>query len=147
MGTERRCPQSQKRRPVSWDCLMGVTYDAGALVAADRGERRMWARHRALLELRQVPTVPAPVVAQAWRGGGRQARLSRLLLGCDVEDLDDAQARRVGELLAKAARSDVVDGAVVEGALHRNDLVLSSDPGDLGSLSAAVHRRLEVDRP
>lgn len=35
------------------------------------------------LELRQVPTVPAPVVAQAWRGGGRQARLSRRLLGCD----------------------------------------------------------------
>ena len=126
---------------------MGVTYDAGALVAADRGERRMWARHRALLELRQVPTVPAPVVAQAWRGGGRQARLSRLLLGCDVEDLDSAQARRVGELLAKAAGSDVVDGAVVEGALRRNDLVLSSDPGDLGSLAAAVHRSLEVDRP
>ena len=126
---------------------MGVTYDAGALVAADRGERRMWARHRALLELRQVPTVPAPVVAQAWRGGGRQARLSRLLLGCDVEDLVNAQARRVGELLAKATGSDVVDGAVVEGALRRNDLVLSSDPGDLGSLAAAVHRRLEVDRP
>lgn len=126
---------------------MGVTYDAGALLAADRGERRMWARHRALLQLRQVPMVPAPVVAQAWRGGGRQARLSRLLLGCDVEDCDNAQARRVGALLAKAARSDVVDGAVVEGALRRNDLVVSSDPGDLGSLAAAAHRRLEVDRP
>jgi hypothetical protein len=50
---------------------MGVTYDTGALIAADRGERRMWARHRALLTLREVPTVPAPVVAQSWRGGGR----------------------------------------------------------------------------
>jgi hypothetical protein len=39
---------------------MGVTYDAGALVAADRSERRMWARHRALLARREVPTVPAP---------------------------------------------------------------------------------------
>ena len=126
---------------------MGVTYDAGALVAADRGERRMWARHRALLELREVPTVPAPVVAQAWRGGNRQARLSRLLVGCNVEHLDDGQARRVGELLVKAAESDIVDGTVVEGALRRNDLVLSSDPGDLGSLAAAVLRRLEVDRP
>ena len=48
---------------------MGVTYDTGALIAADRGERRMWARHRALLALREVPTVPAPVVAQSWRGG------------------------------------------------------------------------------
>ncbi len=126
---------------------MGVTYDAGALVAADRGERKMWARHRALLELRQVPTVPAPVVAQGWRGRSRQARLSRLLVGCNVEELDDGQARRVGELLANAARADVVDATVVEGALRRNDVVVSSDPDDLHVLAAAVHRHLEVDRP
>lgn len=126
---------------------MGVTYDAGALVAADRGERKMWARHRALLELRQVPTVPAPVVAQGWRGGSRQAHLSRLLVGCNVEELDDHQARRVGELLANAARADVVDATVVEGALRRNDVVVSSDPDDLHVLAAAVHRHLEVDRP
>jgi hypothetical protein len=55
---------------------MGVTYDTGALVAADRGERRQWARHRALLARRDIPTVPAPVLAQAWRGGSRQALLS-----------------------------------------------------------------------
>ena len=126
---------------------MGVTYDAGALLAADRGERKMWARHRALLELRQVPTVPAPVVAQGWRGGSRQARLSRLLVGCHVEELDDGQARRVGELLANAARADVVDATVVEGALRRNDVVVSSDPEDLHVLAASVHRHLEVDRP
>jgi hypothetical protein len=126
---------------------MGVTYDAGALVAADRGERKMWARHRALLELRQVPTVPAPVVAQGWRGGSRQAHLSRLLVGCNVEELDDHQARLVGELLANAARADVVDATVAEGALRRNDVVVSSDPDDLHVLAAAVHRHLEVDRP
>jgi hypothetical protein len=51
---------------------VGVTYDAGALVAADRGERRQWARHRALLARRDVPVVPAPVLAQCWRGGSRQ---------------------------------------------------------------------------
>lgn len=34
---------------------MGVTYDPGALIAADSGERRMWARHRALLNRREVP--------------------------------------------------------------------------------------------
>ena len=126
---------------------MGITYDAGALVAADRGERKMWDRHRALLKLRQVPTVPAPVVAQGWRGGSRQARLARFLVGCNVERLDDDQARRVGELLAKAARTDVVDATVVEGALRRSDVVVTSDPQDLHLLAAAVHRHLEVDRP
>ena len=63
---------------------MGVTYDAGALIAADHGERRMWARHRALLARRLVPTVPAPAVAQSWRGSARQVQLARLA-GCDVE--------------------------------------------------------------
>ena len=126
---------------------MGVTYDTGALIAGDRGERRMWARHRALLALREVPTVPAPVVAQSWRGGSRQALLARMLTGCDVEALDDGQARSVGWLAARAATGDIVDACVVEGALRRHDLVVSSDEDDLQAIAAAVSRRLEVDRP
>jgi hypothetical protein len=126
---------------------MGVTYDTGALVAAERGERRLWARHRALLMLREVPTAPAPVVAQAWRGGSRQARLARLLAGCDVEVLDDRQARAAGELVAKAGTADTIDACVTEGALRRRDLVISSDVDDLQTLAAAVNRRLEVERP
>lgn len=126
---------------------MGITYDTGALVAADRGERRMWARHRALLVVRSVPTVPAPVVAQAWRGGSRQVLLVRLLRGCDIEALDDPQARAVGALAAAAGRTDIVDVCVAEGALRRRDLVISSDPDDLEAIADAVHRRLEVERP
>jgi hypothetical protein len=126
---------------------MGITYDTGALIAADRAERRIWARHRALLALREVPTVPAPVVAQSWRGGGRQALLARLLAGCGVQALDDGQARAVGSLAARAATTDIVDACVVEGTLRRHDLVVSSDPGDLQAIAAAVSRRLEIDRP
>jgi hypothetical protein len=126
---------------------MGVTYDTGALVAADRGERRMWARHRALLSLREVPTVPAPVVAQGWRGGGRQALLDRLLVGCEIEALDDEQARSVGSLAARAETTDIVDACVTEGALRRHDLVVTSDAGDLEAIAAAVSRRLEVEPP
>jgi len=126
---------------------MGVTYDTGALVAADRGERRIWARHRALLTARIPPTAPAPVVAQAWRGGGRQALLARLLRGCDIEALDDRLARATGTLAARAGTTDVVDAFVTEGALRRRDLVISSDPEDLKALAAAVNRHLEVDRP
>ena len=126
---------------------MGITYDTGALIAADRAERRVWARHRALLALREVPTVPAPVLAQSWRGGGRQALLARLLAGCDVEALDDGQARAVGSLAARAAATDIVEACVVEGAIRRRDLVVSSDPDDLQAIAAAASRRLEIDRP
>jgi hypothetical protein len=126
---------------------MGVTYDTGALVAADRGERRQWARHRALLARRQVPTVPSPVLAQAWRGGGRQALLSRLLAGCDIEALDASHARAAGALAARASTTDIVDACVVEGALRRRDLVISSDPGDLTAIAAAINHHLEIDHP
>src|SRR6266704_4350870 len=104
---------------------MGVTYDTGALVAADRGQRRQWARHRALLARREIPCVPAPVLAQAWRGGNRQALLSRLLTGCHIEALDDTRARAAGTLAALADTTDttdIVDACVVEGALRRHDL-------------------------
>jgi hypothetical protein len=126
---------------------MGVTYDTGALIAADRGERRMWARHHALLVRREVPVVPAPVVAQSWRGTSRQALLARLLSGCDIEALDDGQARSVGALAARAATADIVDACVVEGALRRRDLVVSSDEGDLQSIAASVSHHLEIDHP
>lgn len=126
---------------------MGVTYDTGALVAADRGERRQWARHRALLARRMVPVVPSPVLAQSWRGGGRQALLARLLAGCRVEPLDDAEARATGALAAKAGTADIVDAFVVEGALRRRDLVVSSDPDDLQAIAGAAGRHLDIDHP
>jgi hypothetical protein len=126
---------------------MGITYDTGALVAADRGERRQWARHRALLARREVPTVPSPVLAQAWRGGGRQALLSRVLAGCEIEVLDDPRAKAAGVLAARAGTTDIVDACVVEGALRRRDVVISSDPGDLTAIAAPVSCHLEIDPP
>jgi hypothetical protein len=42
------------------DRVTGVTYASGALIAAEHSERRMWARHRALLLRRVVPTRPRP---------------------------------------------------------------------------------------
>jgi hypothetical protein len=127
--------------------LTGVTYDSGALIAAERGERLMWARHRALLLRRVVPTVPSPVVAQCWRGTPRQAQLARLLAGCEVEDLDDARARAAGTLVGRARTTDIVDASVVEGALRRGDVIISSDERDLNAIAAAVNRHIDVDHP
>lgn len=126
---------------------MGVTYDTGALIAADRSERRMWARHRALLARREVPTVPAPVVAQSWRGSPRQAQLARFLAGCHVETLDEDRARSAGTLAAQGATSDVVDACVVDGALRRQDMIVSSDPGDLRAIASAAGAQVEIAHP
>lgn len=108
----------------------------------------MWARHHALLALRTVPTVPAPVVAQRWHGGGCQALLAHLLRGCELEVLDDDRARvSMGALAAKAGASDVVAACVADGALRRHDLVVTSDPDDLKGLAEAVGGHLELERP
>jgi hypothetical protein len=123
----------------------GVTYDTGVLIGAERGERTVWSRHRSLLLLGAVPTVPAPVLAQAWRGGSRQALLARLLDGCEVETMTQEQARGVGELLGAAGHDDVVDGAVVEGAARRGDLVLTADRIHIERLAAASSRTLAIE--
>jgi hypothetical protein len=127
--------------------VTGVTYDSGALIAAERGERLMWARHRALLLRRVVPTVPASVVAQCWRGTPRQAQLAWLLAGCEVEALDDTRAKATGTLAGRARTTDIVDASVVEGALRRGDLIVSSDEGDLAAIAAAVSRPIAIDHP
>jgi hypothetical protein len=127
--------------------VTGVTYDSGALIAAERGERQMWARHRALLLRRVVPTAPAPVVAQCWRGTPRQAQLARLLAGCDIEALDDTRARATGILAGRARTTDIVDASIVEGALRRGDHIISSDPDDLAAIAAVVSRHIDIDHP
>lgn len=129
------------------DRVTGVTYDSGALIAAERSERRIWARHRALLLRRIVPTIPAPVVAQCWRGTPRQAQLARLLAGCEIESLDGTRARATGTLAGRARTADIVDATVVEGALRRGDLIISSGEDDLAAIAAAVSRHVDIDHP
>jgi hypothetical protein len=123
--------------------LVGTTYDAGVLIAVDRGDRAAAARHRRLTDRGIIPTVPAPVLAQAWRGGPQPA-LSRLLRGCTVRATDEVEARRAGTALARSGTSDVVDATVVVGALDRGDGVVSSDPDDLRMIAAALGRSLVV---
>ncbi len=124
---------------------MGVTYDTGALIAGERNDRRMWALHAGLLAEEVVPVVPAPVLAEAWRGGSRQASLSRLLALCDVEEMSEEQARHVGVLAGKAQHDDIVDVTVVEGALRRDDGVVTSNEEHIRRIARAAGRRLRIE--
>lgn len=125
---------------------MGVTYDTGALVAAERNDRRMWALHAGFLAEEVAPSVPAPVLAEAWKGGERQASLARLLALCRVEPMDEEQARRVGVLAAQAGHDDIVDVTVVEGALRRGDAVVTSNHTHIRAIADAASARLRIER-
>jgi len=118
---------------------------AGALVAAERNDRRMWALHAGFLAEEVAPTVPAPVLAEAWRGGGRQASLSRLLALCAVEMMSEELARGVGVLAGRSDHDDVVDVAVVEGADRRRDAIVTSNDAHIRRIADAARARLRIE--
>ena len=117
--------------------MPGFTYDTGALIAAERSDRLLWALHQDVLGQGLAPTVPAAVLAQGWRGGP-QPQMSRLLSGCRIETFNESGARAAGAACALAGTSDVVDAAVVVGASARGDVVITSDEPDLQRIAAAL---------
>jgi predicted nucleic acid-binding protein len=105
-------------------------YDAGALIAIDNDDRRMWARHSLALEDGRDIHVPAVVVAQAWRDSRRQVRLGRFLAGCQVASVGLETARAAGVLCGRTGTADVVDATVAVMAAALGAIVWTSDPGD-----------------
>ena len=117
--------------------MAGLTLDSGALIAAERGNRRFWALWERA-ERRDVDiTVPANVIAQVYRGA-RSAVIARLLQACIVEVVDERLAKRLGEVCGIAATDDVVDVSVVVGAASRRDHILTSDKRDIERIAAHV---------
>ncbi|MGC8514364.1 MAG: twitching motility protein PilT [Acidimicrobiales bacterium] len=126
--------------------MAGVTYDTGALVAGDRNDRRMWALHVAFIAEEVVPSVSAPAVAEAWRGGHPQASLAMMLAGCEIEAMTSDLARRVGELAGRADYGYVVDVAVVEGAARRDDdVILTSNETNIRQVIEATGKLIRVE--
>jgi hypothetical protein len=123
----------------------GVTYDTGALVAAERNNRQMWALHAGYLAEEVIPTAPAPVLAEAWRGGSRQASLSRLLRACDTEPMSENLAKDLGILAGKAGHDDIVDVCVVEGAVRRGDAVVTSNVTHIRTITEAAGATLRIE--
>ena len=123
---------------------MTLILDAGALIAAERGDRDIVAMVKGERLADRTPRSHGGVVAQVWRGGsGRQVALTRLLAGVDVAPLDDQLGRAAGVLLGQSGTSDAIDAAVV--AMCRDgDLVLTSDPGDLINLARAAGTHIEI---
>jgi hypothetical protein len=126
--------------------VTGLTYDSGALVAAERNERRMRLIHQKALKSGIRPVVPAGVITEVYRSG-RQARLAQLLTGCAVEALGDVSARAAGVLLGRCAIDPgAVDASVAKGALRCGDSVVTGNAEHIQALAAGVNRKLNVIR-
>lgn len=114
-----------------------MSRDAGALLAIDSNDQRMWTIHHLALEEGRRLIIPAVVVSQAWRDQRRQVQLGRFLHSCEVVPVGLELAKAAGALCGKAGTRDVSDATVVTVALTCGAIVFTSDPDDIAQLSAA----------
>lgn len=120
--------------------MSGVAFDAGGLIALDRGDRRVLALLARAAERGLRVTIPATALAQAIRSPARQVRLVRLIRqpSTDLVPLDGPDATSTGRLLAVSGTSDIADAHVVICARRAGQAVVTSDPEDLRRLDPAL---------
>lgn len=120
--------------------MSGLTLDAGALMALERGDRSTRAIIARADEHGDRITIPATALAQVIRTPIRQVRLMRLCRqpNTDVVPLNRADASAVGMLLAESGTADIVDAHVVVCARRARQAVLTSDVDDIHRIAPDV---------
>ncbi len=121
--------------------MRGLTLDSGALIALEHKDDRMKALLDRLVSCPDtVIHIPAGVLAQVFRDGSKQVRLTRLLKKdqARVVVLDEDTARTAGILLGLRGTDDVVDASVVICARRYRQSVVTGDSQDLRVLDAAL---------
>jgi hypothetical protein len=113
--------------------MAALVFDAGALIALDRGDRGAIALLALAAHQGSEAITSSACVAQVWRDPARQVRLTRALQGFIEFPLDPLSSRRCGLLLADAHTSDIADAALAL-LVQDGDTVLTSDPHDIEHL-------------
>jgi hypothetical protein len=118
---------------------MSIILDTGALVALDRGDRRIAVLIDEASKRDVSILTSAACVAQAWRGSGtRQARLAISLRGIEERGIDASISKALGQLSARSGIDDIVDVHVAS-LVRQGDVLATSDGGDLSTLLRALH--------
>jgi len=123
-----------------------LTFDTGALINLERGRRDIAIVLQTALDDGQSVIVPAIVVAEWWRTGRHERGRAKLLRMMEVEPLVEHVARLAGHALTLVPGAGAIDAVVMASASLRDDVVYTSDPGDLERLRAAVFQGVLVER-
>jgi predicted nucleic acid-binding protein len=114
--------------------VAGLTLDAGALIAYERGDARVREILATAYARGLVPTVPAIALAEVWRGDAKDARVARLLKASSIEVLDERSAREAGRLRRATSGAGTIDACIAAGVRKRGDAIATSDPDDMRML-------------
>lgn len=123
--------------------MAALVFDAGGLIALDRGKREVGALLAVAAEIGVEVVTSTACVAQVWRDPARQARLARALVGFLERPLDPSAARDCGLLLAHARTSGIADAAITL-LIEDGDTVVTSDPDDIAHLLDTAGTRARV---
>lgn len=113
---------------------VGLTFDAGALIALERKRPRAAKLYASAVDSGVIVTAPVVAIAEWWRG--RSDARERILHGVRIEPMDDALARRAGQALAAVSGATTIDAIVMASAARRGDIVYTSDVDDLMRLAS-----------
>jgi predicted nucleic acid-binding protein len=109
------------------------TFDTGMLIALERRKRRATEAFRAIVQRGYLPTVPAVVYVEWWRG--RSTIREEILAAVLVEDMRPSLCRAAGEALRAVKGSTLADAVVMaSAALRGGGVVYTSDVEDLTRL-------------
>ena len=111
-----------------------MIFDAGVFIALDNPSKRgvVVALVERLLEQQTPPHTTEAVLAQAWRDPARQAAMARLVKATNAHPLSDP--RIIGTRCAQSDTSDIVDADLSMWAEVLDDVVVTTDPGDMTRL-------------
>jgi predicted nucleic acid-binding protein len=114
--------------------MRSLTLDAGALIALERGDKRMRTVALAARTSGAVLVVPSPVLTEWWRGGRSAHRQTLVFETLFVEPPSAELARIAGEAIAATPGATPIDALVMASAAQRGDVVYTSDFDDLERL-------------
>lgn len=114
--------------------------DSGAVISWSRGDARTRAMLREAVARHVELRVPVVVLAEALRGGGRDAPVNRVLKAVGTTATAPDTGREAGRLLGRTGGCNTAAALIAAEALAMpGSTVLTSDPNGLRALLADQH--------
>lgn len=125
--------------------MTGITLDTGALIALEKGKRRILGIVTVAME-NDIPIyIPATALAEFWRQPSKAMRA--LLADCTVLPMTSREAEAVGVVLGRLGRRAgplFVDASVALFAALYAPILYTADPGDLSDICARAELNVRV---
>ena len=125
--------------------MTGITLDTGAIIALEKGKRRILSVVSVAIE-HDIPVfIPATALAEFWREPSKAMR--SLLADCTVLPMTSREAEALGTVLGRLGRRagpPFVDASVALFAALYAPVLYTADPEDMGEICSRAGLNVRV---